>query len=521
MEGTAAAAEQFAALAGDPSTGFNAAVEALTRHPADRVALVWHHGRRRAEFTVGDLDAASAGLAATFAERGVTLGSRVAVLLPRRPELLHTLFAVWRCGGVVVPLFTAFGPAAIATRLDAALADLVVTDARTANRLPADIGVPVLDVDAPGATEVPETAPRETEPLLDADAPFIVLFTSGTAGPPKAVEVPLRALAAFRAYTLWSVDLRPDDRLWCLADPGWAYGLFCGVLGPMLLGHTIRFVQDPFDPVAAADLCEAEGITNLMAAPTAFRAMLPHLRPGSLRVASSAGEHLPARVAIEFERRTGAPLFDHYGQSELGMVAGNHHGLDRPTAPGSFGTALPGFRVAVLDADDQPIVGELGRLAVHQHDSALGYFAGYLGPDGSATPPTTVGDGWYPTGDLATEDAEGRLWFEARADDVVVTSGYRVGPTEVEEHLERHDGVAECVVVGRPDAARGHVLVAFVVPTRLDDLDRLLPELRAWVRRGLAAHLVPREVRVMEELPRTASGKPQRYVLRRALETSR
>lgn len=502
--------EQLDAVEGDLTSGLNAAEEALYRHPQDALALVWRRGPERRELTFGEVVAGADALAAELHARGIGPGSRVAVLLPRRPELLFALFAVWQLGAAVVPLFTAFGPTAIATRVDAAEAELLITDGDFAQRLPSHLGLHVLDVNRDHRkTGAPRLARHP------ASTPFIVLFTSGTSGPPKGVSIPLRALLTFRAYASYSADVRPDDRLWCIADPGWAYGLFCGLIGPLTMGRAIRFLQEGFTPRRAATFLREERITNVMSAPTAYRAMLPELVRGHLRVASSAGEHLDPDLARAFLAATGAPVFDQYGQSELGMVAGNHHGLEHPRVEGSMGLALPGFRVAVLDEEGHPTIGERGRIAVHL-DSPLNYFRGYLPPrEGEAT---ILPDHWYLTGDLGTMGTEGHLAFASRVDDIINTAGYRVGPSEIEDQLMRHEAVADCVVVGRPDRERGEVIVAFVVPRELDDVEGLIFELRAYVRQELAAHLVPREVRLIEEVPRSVSGKPQRFVLRRGLE---
>jgi len=510
--------EQLAGLDGDLESGFNAAEECLYRHPAGNLALVWRSGSQRLEVTFGELADAADRMAAELAARGVGPGSRVAVLLPRRPELLHTLFAIWRLGAAVVPLFTAFGPTAIATRVEAAGATVLVTDGVFATRLPEHFGLSVVDVDQPLRARAPAPPLRRHAP----SQPFIVLFTSGTSGFPKGVPVPLRALLSFRAYLDYSVALRPDDRLWCVADPGWAYGLFCGLVGPMILGAAIRFLQDGFEPRRAAAFLVEERITAVMSAPTAYRLMLPWLSRSGLRLACSAGEPLPPELAHAFRRATGAPVFDQYGQTEVGMVAGNHHGLAHTVIDGSMGLAVPGYRVAVLDRAGHPVIGERGRLAVHLDDSPMGYFTGYLGSrpsvrdDACFTP-----DGWYLTGDLAVQAEAGHLSFASRSDDLIVSSGYRVGPAEIEEQLLRHPAVADCVVVGRPDRARGEVIVAFVVPAHLDEAEHLIGDLQAYVRRELAAHLAPREVRLIEEIPRSPSGKPQRFVLRRGLELQR
>ncbi|NVB42784.1 AMP-binding protein [Pseudenhygromyxa sp. WMMC2535] len=511
LTGEEALSEQLRGLAGSLEAGFNVAEECVYRHPAEHDALVWQSGDQRAVIRYGELAERTRAMAAVLHAEGVRPGSRVAMLLPKRPELLATCMAIWQLGATLVPLFTAFGPASIEARVSAADASLVVTEAALIERLPASCER-VLDVDA--LPQVKGEAPEFQR--HGADEPFILIFTSGTTGQPKGVPVPLRALPAFRAYLEYSVDLRPEDRLWNLADPGWAYGLYYGVVGPMLLGHTIRFLQEKFDGERAGAFARAEGITNLMSAPTAYRALVPHLEGVPLRVASSAGETLSADLARAFEEKTGAALRDHYGQSELGMVIGNHHGLEHEVHAGAMGLPNPGFAAAVLDKERKPVVGVPGQLALHLPSCPLNFFAGYhAGRDAER-----IGeDGWYLTGDVCIHYPEGHFAFASRADDVILTAGYRVGPAEIEEPLMRHAAVQDCAVVGRPDETRGEIIVAFVVPTPgLETTqEALLDQLRVYIKREVAAHLAPREVHLIDEIPRTPSGKSQRFVLRERL----
>lgn len=510
LDGRTALAEQLAEFDGSVAAGFNATEEALLRHPSGRCALIWCRGAERRELSYGQVAEASAAMAAHLHARGVQAGTRVAVLLPKRPALLAALYGAWHLGATVVPLFTAFGPDAISTRLTAAAATVLITETPLVERLPALAELDVIDVDALAAP--PQPAP----PLArhSADSPFILIYTSGTTGPPKGVPVPLFGMVSFRAYLEYAVDLKPDDVLWNMADPGWAYGLYCGIVGPMLMGHTIRFLQEKFDPVRFGAFAQTEGVTNIMSSPTAYRALCPELRGTPIRVGSSAGEPLAEDVVRAFYEATGARLLDQYGQSELGMVAGNHHGLSHEVVPGSMGRPLPGYRLAVLDEQGRRVVGTPGRLALLLDESPMNFFRGYHAAHGGER----IDDGWYLTGDLAIEDEAGHFTFASRSDDVILTAGYRVGPEEIETPLRRHADVADCAVVGCPDAERGQRIVAFVVPSRPDlDEASLGASVRAYVKREVAAHLAPREVHIIDEVPRTPSGKAQRYMLRRRL----
>lgn len=509
----------LAKLNGNLDGGFNVAEEALYRHPERREALIWVRGADRRGFTYGELAGQARAMAAHLSERGIGPGDRVAGLLPKRPELVALAYAVWHLGAVYVPLFTAFGPEAIEHRLRASGAKLLVTDADNAPRVEGmSAGPPLLRVDGSewrDAVNASRSAPEASR--HPADRPFILLFTSGTTGQPKGVPVPLSALPAFWAYMEHAVDLRPEDRFWNLADPGWAYGLYYGLVAPMLMGQTIRYLQERFDAERAYAFLAEEAITNFCAAPTAYRTLKAHGVPEgasfSMRAASSAGEPLNPEVIEWFHRSFGAQVMDHYGQTELGMVIANHHALSHEVRPGSMGHAIPGFRPVILDTEGREVVDEMGELAVDVERSPLFFFPGYWGSEPSGR--ERFEGGYYRTGDVARVDRDGYFWFASRADDVILTAGYRVGPFEVESTLMEHEAVAETAVLGRPDRERGELVVAYVVLREGErPSDELARELQQLVKKRLAAHAYPREVRFVEELPKTASGKVQRYVLR-------
>jgi acetyl-CoA synthetase len=511
--------EQFE---GDLEVGFNVAEEALYRHPDSDIALIWQHGGQRREITYGALAKRVRHLAAAFRQRGIEPGDRVGVLLPKRPELLEVGFALWHIGAVYVPLFTAFGHDAIAARCLRADATTIFTDsefadnAREADELDADI----IEVDSDEYDEMRRTDPDDAPPARQlADDPFILLFTSGTTGQPKGVPVPHRALLSFHQYMTAGIDLRDDDVFWNIADPGWAYGLYYGLVGPMAMGQTIRYLQEKFDPRRALAFIEEEEITNLAGAPTAWRVIkaegldIPEL---DLRVASSAGEPLSPEVMNWFRDTLGAPVYDHYGQTEIGMAVNNHHGFDQDVAAGSMGRPMPGFRMVVLDEEYREVVGEPGELAVDTSESPLCFFEGYLGGEEAET--TFQGD-YYLTNDVARVDEDGKFWFASRADDVIMTAGYRIGPSEVEGELIGHPAVAESAVVGAPDETRGEIIVAFVVlKGGYQRSDELADQLQMHVKEELAAHAYPRRIEFVDQLPKTPSGKVQRFELRDRLD---
>lgn len=361
--------------------------------------------------------------------------------------------------------------------------------------------------------------PATFEPVpMAADDPFLMLFTSGTTGPAKGVAIPLKALLSFFVYTRWGLDLRPEDRFWNIADPGWAYGIYYAVIGPLLLGHATTLYDGPFTADSTYRLILKHRISNLAGAPTAYRLLIAAgdaaAAPikGLLRVVSSAGETLNPEVIRWFARTLDCPIHDHYGQTEVGMVLCNHHGLAHPVHTGAAGLAMPGFRLAVVDEEGREVAdGEPGILAVDRKRSPLFWFPGYW----RQPTPNWVGD-FHLTGDTVERNPDGSISFVGRSDDIITSSGYRIGPYDVESALVEHPAVAESAVVGKPDPERTEIVKAFVVlRPGVEATGQLAEELQELVKTRLAAHAYPREMEFIDELPKTPSGKIQRFILRK------
>ena len=515
-----------AEFVGSFASGLNACVECCDRWVVPgRVALNWERqDGSRGEVSFGELKRQSARFANVLTRFGVKAGDVVAVMLPRGPELLTTAMGIWRAGAVYQPLFTAFGPKAIEHRLKTSEAKLVVTDAANRGKLDEIPGAPAALVVGPTragdrdfaaalAAESPEFAPV----LRRGDDLLALMSTSGTTGLPKGVPVPLKALAAFRVYMTLAVDLRPEDRFWNIADPGWAYGLYYAVLGPLLLGATTTFYDGPFTAESTYRLLKQHRITNLAGAPTAYRLLIAagegpaEAVKGQLRVVSSAGEPLNPEVIRWFAQHLSADIRDHYGQTEIAMVVNNHHGLVQSVRPGSAGLPMPGFRVVVLDDEGRELrAGQPGVLAIDLARSPLNYFSGYYRQETPA-----IADGYYRSGDTVEWEPTGEISFVGRADDVITSSGYRIGPFDVESALIEHPAIFETAVIGKPDAERTEIVKAFVVlKPGLEPSEALAEELRLYVRKRLSAHAYPREIAFVKELPKTPSGKIQRFILR-------
>ncbi|WP_342245126.1 acyl-CoA synthetase [Pseudomonas sp. OTU5201] len=507
------------ALAGELDA-LNACVECCDRHAdSGRVALVWE-GRNgeRATWTFAQLKEAAARFANCLQARGVRPGDCVSGLLPRTPELLITILGTWRAGAVYQPLFTAFGPKAIEHRVQGAGSKLVVTDLTNRSKLDEVEGAPlVLTVGEDFWREL-ERQPDSFEPVLrKASDPFLLMFTSGTTGLAKPLSVPLKAIVAFVSYMRDAVDLRPEDRFWNLADPGWAYGLYYAVTGPLAMGHATTFYEGGFTVESTCRIIREYGITNLAGSPTAYRLLLAARDEvegaikGSLRAVSSAGEPLTPEVIRWFAEGLGCTIHDHYGQTELGMVLCNHHALEHPVRLGAAGFAMPGHRVVVLDEQHRELpCGQPGILALDMPRSPLFWFPGYQGMATKAF----VGD-YYLSGDTVELNEDGSISFVGRSDDVITTSGYRVGPFDVESALIEHPAVIEAAVIGKPDPERTELVKAFVVLHAGHAADAALAEaLQQYVRKRLSAHSYPREIEFVAELPKTPSGKIQRFLLR-------
>ncbi|MBF6081054.1 AMP-binding protein [Nocardia cyriacigeorgica] len=506
------------------------------RHPADAVAFtVIDSDLSSTDLTYGQLRAKSERFAAALARLGVEPGDRVATLMAKSEDLVVALLGIWRRGAVHVPLFTAFAPPAIAFRLAASGASIVITDPDQASKLapgddiPADPLWRVIvtgDDPAPDALRMRDlmTADAAVEPAVavGGDGLLVQLFTSGTTGTPKGVPIPVRALASFHAYQEFALDVRPDDVFWNAADPGWAYGLYYAILGPLASGIRSLLLHAGFSPALTWQVMDTFGVTNFAAAPTVYRALradsatAPKLR---LRRASSAGEPLTPEVVAWSADTLGVAVRDHYGQTEHGMVICNawHDYLNTEAPAGSMGRSLPGWACAVLadDADVEAPTGQLGRIAIDTERSPLLWFLGYLdAPERTAQRYTPDGR-WYLTGDAGSQDADGFFHFSARDDDVIIMAGYRIGPFEVESVLVMHEDVAEAAVVGLPDELRGEVLEAFVVLREgVTGSAELEAELQTLVKKKFAAHAYPRRVHFVPSLPKTPSGKVQRFLLR-------
>jgi acetyl-CoA synthetase len=519
--------ESLAALGWTEDGAVNLADTCVGRHAGSgRAALRWF-GKSGAERTLSfdELRHLASRFAGFLAAAGVRTGDRVAGFLPRVPETLAIMLGTWKAGAVYVPIFTGFGPDAIAFRVQNSGARVLCTHADYRDRvppLPAETRIVVVGGGAGG--DVTFDAAVADQPEDGAwipcrrDDPAVLLYTSGSTGRPKGVKIATNFPLAIHPWLTLGLDLRPDDAFWPTGDPGWGYGLIC-YMGALALG--VPVIAHEATPTAelALDRISALGVTNLATTPTLLRGIMAlgeaavRARPSRIRCASSCGEPLNAEVVTFFRAVWGVTIMDHYGSSEFGLVVGNLAAVDMPVKPGSMGLPLPGSRIAVVDDDGAEVApGTVGQIALAP--SEIGYYSlGYW--DGADRTRELDRRGWMTIGDLGRRDADGYFWFEGRADDVIKSAGYRIGPFEVESAILEHPAVAEAAVVGKPDALRGHIVKAFVVlrpgatatPSLSDEIIDL-------VKTRVGRHQAPREVEIVRELPKTETGKIQRFVLR-------
>ena len=513
-------------LVGQPNA-INAYIECCQRYVGQqKTALIWEGKNGESEqWSFEQLDVASAQLANYFKSIGIQVGECIAGLLPRTPELLITILATWRIGAIYQPLFTAFESKAIEHRVLTVNTKLIVTNAEQRPKLNhvevkhilTNAGTNLASNEADFWQEIKQQSDQCEAVLRSFDDDFLMMFTSGTTGLAKSVPVPLKAVLAFKGYMQHAVDLREDDSFWNLADPGWAYGLYYGITGPLSLGHSIIMDERAFSIDHAVEVIKKYRVSNLTGSPTAFRMFFgfkekfdPSIKT-HLRAVSSAGEPLTPEVIHWFNNDLNVNIYDQYGQTELGMVIANHHALEHEKKVGSAGFANPGHRFAVLDANHQEVkCGEIGTLAIDFSQSPLTWFKGYGGNNRKSF----VGQ-YYLTGDTVKLNEIGGIDFVGRADDVITTSGYRVGPFDVESTLLECEEVLESAVIGKPDPERTEVVKAFVVlKPQYQASKELDSKLQAYVRSRLSKHAYPKEIEFVESLPKTSSGKIQRNLLK-------
>ncbi|MBX4171490.1 acyl-CoA synthetase [Rhodococcus pyridinivorans] len=490
----------------------------------DRQALITvdAHGHER-RYSYRDISRASNRVAGLLRDLGVTQGDRVLVMLPRIAEWQIAIVACLKLGAVAIPCVTMLTAHDLEYRITHAGVRAVITTTEQTGKFDGlDIDVPIAVGDAPPGWTPLAAADRGDErfaaAIVAAEDPAILYYTSGSTGMPKGVTHASRALYAWRTSAEYWLSLDEGDIMWCTADTGWSKAGTSILFGPWSRGATVVFYDGPFDPEGRLDLLERYRVNVFCAAATEFR-QLVHLDTGSrdfsaLRLSVSAGESVNPDIVVRWQELTGSLLLDGYGQTETLMTVVNYPFLQ--VKPGSMGKPLPGVVMGVRTDTGIGIAGPLsGELVLQAPNPQL--MLGYWNDPDRTAASFERHDGalWFRTGDLVTIDEEGYFTFQGRDDDVINSSGYRIGPQEVENALIEHPAVAEAAVVGVPDTLRGEVVKAFVVlRAGHEPSDALAAMLQQHTKEHTAPYKYPRVIEFLDELPKTATGKIRRNSLR-------
>ncbi|RNA70447.1 acetate--CoA ligase [Alteribacter keqinensis] len=509
-----------------PTGQWNAAYECIDRHVDEgfggKTALLFTDGKREEYYTFSQVKEITDRYARVLIDEGVKKGSRVFIFLPKSPDCYFTILAAIKAGAIAGPLFEAFMEDAVRERMNDCEAEFLITDEELGKRVPSkelphlkkQWTVAELENKAAGLSLI-------SEPVvwLDEDDGMLIHYTSGSTGKPKGVLHAQRAISHQLISGKWVLDLKEDDVYWCTSHPGWVTGSVYGVFAPWLNRATVVIHGGRYDASQWYELIEKFKVTVWYSAPTAFRLLMSEgglhadYDLSSLRHLLSVGEPLNPEVIHWAHTHLNVRIHDTWWMTETG----GHLIVNFPSAvikPGSMGRPFPGVKAGILNEKGELLpAGEVGELAIKapwpglmkeiwkNKDKYHSYF---------------TEDGWYKSGDTAYQDEEGYVFFSGRNDDLINTAGERVGPFEVESKLIEHPAVAEAGVIGKPDPVRGEIIKAFVtLRNGFKAEESLINSIRYFVRRELSAHAAPREIEVVQELPKTKiSGK----ILRRELK---
>jgi len=514
----------------------NMAYEAIDRHAEsfrkNKIALYFREGLRNEKYTFKEMKELSNKAGNVFKTYGdVEKGDRVFIFMPRSPELYFATLGIIKLGAIAGPLFEAFMEGAVRDRLEDSEAKVLITTPELLNRVPVD-ELPALKKVFLVGENIKEEGPYVDFNKKMAEAStklaiewvertdgLILHYTSGSTGKPKGVLHVHNAMIQQYYTAKWVLDMQEEDVYWCTADPGWVTGTSYGIFGPWLTGTSNLIVGGRFNPESWYKMIEEYGVTIWYSAPTAFRMLMgagdevvKKFDLSSLRHVVSVGEPLNPEVIKwgmkVFQKR----IHDTWWMTETGaQLICNYPCLE--IKPGSMGKPIPGVVAAIVDDQGNELPpNRMGNLAIKKGWPSMMHtiwnnkekYESYFMP----------GD-WYVSGDSAYMDEEGYFWFQGRVDDVIMTSGERVGPFEVESKLLEHPAVAEAGVIGKPDPVRGEIIKAFIaLMDGYTPSEELTEEIRQFVKTGLAAHAAPREIEFRDKLPKTRSGKIMRRVLK-------
>ncbi|GAB6261922.1 acetate--CoA ligase [Photobacterium sp. R1] len=526
-----------------PGGGLNICYQALDSHLnsplADKLAIRWiSKNDEILDYSYRDLCQLTSRFASILHTLNLPTGARIFSLLGRRPELYIAALATLKAGCVFTPLFSAFGPEPIQSRMDIGEAQLLLTTRSLYRKkvkswrqsLPSLKAVILID----GEPDDEPDCHLWSELMQQADPDFpcaetqpedmaLLHFTSGTTGQPKGVIHVHQAVAYHQLSAFWALDLKPSDTYWCTADPGWVTGTSYGIIAPLCLGVTMIIDEAEFDVERWYRLLQQQQVTVWYTAPTAIRMLMKaglairnQYDLSALRFIASVGEPLNPEAVLWGQTAFSIPFHDNWWQTETGgiMIANL---ASQDIKPGSMGRPLPGIQAAIIghkdDGTSQIITApmQVGELALKPGWPAM--FRGYLHQEEKYR--HCFANGWYLSGDLAMRDEDGYFWFVGRKDDLIKSSGHLIGPFEVESALMEHEAVAEAGVIGKPDPVAGEIVKAFVTlkPGFTPD-ETLQKTLLGFARQHLGAAVAPKEIVFRRNLPKTRSGKIMRRLLK-------
>lgn len=514
----------------------NMAYEAIDKHAKsdrkNKVALYYQNGSRKEKYTFKEMKEFSNKAGNVLKNYGdVEKGDRVFIFMPRSPELYFALLGAVKLGAIVGPLFEAFMEGAVRDRLEDSEAKVLITTPELLERVPLNDLPALKTVFLVGENAEEGGKLVAFNPLfeqasnklqiewLDREDGLILHYTSGSTGKPKGVLHAQNAMVQHYQTAKWVLDLKEDDVYWCTADPGWVTGTAYGIFAPWLVGGSNVVLGGRFSPEAWYEALQDYGVTVWYSAPTAFRMLMgageeaiKKYDLSALRHVLSVGEPLNPEVIRWGMNAFGLRIHDTWWMTETGaQVICNYPCME--IRPGSMGKPIPGVKAAIVDNEGNEVPPyTMGNLAIAKGWPSMmravwnnpQKYESYFMP----------GD-WYVSGDSAYMDEDGYFWFQGRIDDVIMTSGERVGPFEVESKLIEHSAVAEAGVIGIPDPVRGEIIKAFIaLRAGYEASDELKEEIRQFVKKGLAAHAAPRQIEFRDKLPKTRSGKIMRRVLK-------
>lgn len=523
--------------------GLNIAYEAVDSHlkkpTADKLALRWIGKKNQVQdFTYRDLAEQTSRFASALRNLDIEPGARVYSLVGRLPFLYIGALGTLKAGCVFSPLFSAFGPEPIRSRMEIGKANVLLTTrslyrkklASWWRELPDMQAVLLIDAE----TDECESGCYSLKALMaDGDSHFpceetqseqmaLLHFTSGTTGKPKGVVHVHQAVMVHKQSAFYALDLHPDDIYWCTADPGWVTGTSYGIIAPLCLGVTMIVDEAEFDAERWYRILQDQRVSVWYTAPTAIRMLMKtgsEIRQqydlSALHFIASVGEPLNPEAVVWGNEVFGMPFHDNWWQTETGgiMIANL---ASQDVKPGSMGRPLPGIQAAIVTQGEGPREEitesmQIGELALKPGWPSM--FRTYLNQEEKYQ--KSFSDGWYLSGDLAMKDTDGYYWFVGRADDLIKSSGHLIGPFEVESALMEHEAVAEVGVIGKPDPIAGEIVKAFVaVNPGVEANEELLKELQGFARKRLGSAVAPKEIVFRTNLPKTRSGKIMRRLLK-------